>query len=92
MFFTNEHQSKINAFARVRVPRARDLFRKLGECKPSDDAFSGTVDAAADAQRPFVSMADYAAWVQSEAKRLRDSEASPHATQVEAKKEAKPPK
>lgn len=91
MFFTNEHQSKINAFARVRVPRARDLFRKQGESRPSDDAFTGTIDAAADAQRPFVSMADYAAWVQSEAKRLRDIEASPHATQVE-KKDVKPSK
>lgn len=91
MFFTNEHQSKINAFARVRVPRARDLFRKQGESTPPADAFTGTIDVAADAQRPFVSMADYAAWVQSEAKRLRDSEASPHATQVEGK-EAKPPR
>lgn len=82
MFVTNEEQCKINAFARMRTPRARDLFRKQGESKPSADGFDGTIDEAAAAQRPFVSMADYASWVQSEAKRLRDNEASPHATQV----------
>lgn len=77
MFVTNGKQSEMNAFKSVRAPRPRDLFRQVGESLPSNDSFSCTAFDASAPQRPFVSIEEYSAWVQSEAKRLRDSEASP---------------